>query len=160
MGPTAEYACVCGKRGSHHVISFHIAEMERSNRTAAPLDDFESDNTKANYLPHAPRKPAPTGASPPLERPERARALTPEPLPPPPSIAPSTVVACPQCGVGKPTCDLPEIAAWTCGHWIRKQARSIAEAFQDMLRSAFEAGAVSTTTGESFEIWYQREVLQ
>ena len=158
MGATAEYGCICGKRGTHQAIAWHIAEMDRASRTAAPLNDFDGGDTKAHYLPHEPRKPAPTGESPPLSRPELPP--TPEPLPPPStSTSTSTVDACPQCSVGKPTCDLPEIAAWSCGHWIRKQSRSIAESFQDMLRSAFEAGAVSTTTGESFETWYQREVL-
>ena len=161
MGATAEYGCICGKRGTHQAIAFHIADMERPHRSAAPTDEFGGGDTMAHYLPHEPRKPAPTGESLLLARPERPdRALTPEPLPPLPSTQTSIVGACPQCRVGKTTCDLPEIAAWSCGHWIRKHPRSIAEAFQDMLRSAFEAGAVSTTTGESFEIWYQREVLQ
>jgi len=38
--------------------------------------------------------------------------------------------------------------------------RSIAESFQDMLRIAYQAGAASAATGEIFETWYQREVLQ
>jgi hypothetical protein len=38
--------------------------------------------------------------------------------------------------------------------------RSIAESFQDMLRQAFEAGRASNQAGETFETWYQREVLQ
>ena len=44
--------------------------------------------------------------------------------------------------------------------FIDRHARSIAESFQDMLRSAYQAGAASAMTGESFERWYQREVLQ
>jgi hypothetical protein len=38
--------------------------------------------------------------------------------------------------------------------------RSVAELFQDMLRQAFEAGVVAADSGEAFESWYQREVLQ
>ena len=41
-----------------------------------------------------------------------------------------------------------------------ERPRVIAELFQDMLRAAYQAGAVSASSGESFETWYQREVLQ
>ena len=166
MGGVAEYACVCGKRGAYEAIEHHIAEnsADERDRDAAPSapygqlvdsDDFGGD-TMAHYLPNEPRRPAPTEESLPLQRPDRP--ATPEPLPPPPST--SSVDECPRCGAGSPACDLPEIVAWSCGHWISKRPRSIAELFQDMLRSAFQAGAVSTTTGESFETWYHREVLQ
>lgn len=37
---------------------------------------------------------------------------------------------------------------------------SIAEAFQTMLRDAFQAGLDAAASGETFEIWYQREVLR
>ena len=140
MGSTAEYICVCGKRGTYETLERHITESnlpdyarDVSESDGAPTaphdqlfdrDDFGGD-TMAHYLPNPPRKPAPTGESPPLPRPG-----TPEPLPPPPSVS---------------AADRP---------------RSIAELFQDMLRSAFQAGTESTTTGESFETWYQREVLQ
>jgi hypothetical protein len=40
------------------------------------------------------------------------------------------------------------------------RSRSIAEAFQDMLRQAFEAGGAAARSGETFETWYQREVLR
>lgn len=162
MGGTAEYACVCGKRGTHAVVERHIAT--ENDREAAPTasygqvvdsSDFGGD-TMAHYLPHEPRKPAPTGESLPLRRLERP--ATPEPLPPPPSMV--AVDMCPHCGIGQPACDLPEIVAWSCGHWIDKRPRSIAELFQDMLRSAFQAGAAATMAGESFETWYQREVLR
>ena len=39
-------------------------------------------------------------------------------------------------------------------------ATSVAEAFQTMLRAAYQAGRRSTLTGDSFETWYQREVLR
>lgn len=164
MGSTAEYTCVCGKRGTYAVIERHIAtEDDREAVPTAPYETVDSNefggNTKANYFPHEPRRPAPTGESLPLARPG-----TPEPLPPPPPSPPppSTkgVTTCPRCGIGQPACDLPEICAWSCGHWIEKQPRSIAELFQDMLRSAFQAGAAATMAGESFETWYQREVLR
>jgi len=43
---------------------------------------------------------------------------------------------------------------------LPQERRSIAELFQDMLRTAFQAGAISASSGETFETWYQREVLQ
>lgn len=158
MGASAEYVCVCGKRGTHAVIERHIAtENDRTAVPTAPYGTIDSDefggDTKANYFPHEPRRPAPTGEALPLERPS-----TPDPLPPPPSTA--VINTCPRCGIGQSACDLPEIGAWSCGHWIEKQPRSIAELFQDMLRSAFQAGAAATMAGESFETWYQREVLR
>ena len=142
MGSTAEYTCVCGKRGTYEALERHVVESnlpsyardESDGAPTAPHNQLFDDviesggfggDTMAHYLPIEPRKPAPTGESPPLPRPG-----TPEPLPPPPSISAG---------------DRP---------------RSIAELFQDMLRSAFQAGTASTTTGESFETWYQREVLQ
>jgi hypothetical protein len=162
MGSAAEYACVCGKRGTRAIINRHIAENSTGNenaREAAPTAPYEQlvdsndfgGDTMAHYLPHEPRRPAPTGESPPLQRPG-----TPDPLPPPPS----TSDECLFCGIGKTICDLPEITAWSCGHWIHKRPRSIAELFQNMLRSAFQAGTAATMTGDSFETWYQREVLQ
>ena len=53
-----------------------------------------------------------------------------------------------------------EIDMWTRDRSIAASTRSIAEAFQDMLRAAHRAGAASAATGETFETWYQREVLQ
>jgi hypothetical protein len=40
------------------------------------------------------------------------------------------------------------------------RSRSIAESFQDMLRQTFTAGAAAALSGETFETWYQREVLR
>jgi hypothetical protein len=162
MGAVAEYTCICGKRGTYSAIEQHIAEKSDEDVSAAgvvtaryaPIDDgdeFGGGDTMAHYLPHAPRKPAPTGESLPLQRP------TPEPLPPPPPTPREDT--CPLCGIGDPACNLPEIAAWSCGHWIHKRPRSIAELFQDMLRIAYQAGARSGTDGEPFERWYEREVL-
>lgn len=166
MGPTARYACVCGKTGTREAIARHIAESsadsepQRARDDAAKVvDDYSGGDTKVNYLPSAPRKPAPTKESAPLPRPDRPeRAMSPQPLPPAPS-APKIVV-CSLCGTGAPLCDLPEITAWSCGHWIRKDPRSIAESFQDMLRVSYQAGVVSATTGETFETWYERKVLR
>ncbi len=165
MGAAADYTCVCGKRGSYDMIEKHILEAGREPDVSdtsdaipvVPYDQIEIDafggDTKANYLPSELRRPAPTGESPPLPRPG-----TPEPLPPPPVVIRED--ACPICGNVKSICTLPEISVWACGHWILKRQRSIAEAFQDMLRIAYQAGAASASTGEAFEIWYQREVLQ
>lgn len=137
MGSTAEYVCVCGRRGTHAAIERHIAENSAGDESAseatptAPypqlVEDFGGGNTMAHYLPNEPRKPAPTGEPPPLQRP-----TTPEPLPPIPASAMDD----------------------------EERPRSIAELFQDMLRTAYQAGATSASRGESFETWYQREVLQ
>ncbi len=164
MGSTARYACVCGKTGTREAIERHIAENEvdseqRRLDDATPVEiaeDYGGGDTKLNYLPSAPRKPAPTKESLPLNRPDRA--LTPEPLPPPPSIP--EIVMCPRCAAGELLSELPEITTWSCGHWIRKTPLSIAELFQDMLRVAYQAGIASATTDETFETWYQREVLR
>lgn len=168
MGGTAEYACICGRRGTYAAIERHVAESrdedsssfdeevtprpgDRPLRARLPSSDGEIDvdfgggETKAHYLPVEPRAPAPPMSA--------DQVLTPSPSHP-------LDAACPICAVGKAVADLPEIAAWSCGHWIRKRPHSIAEAFQDMLRIAYQAGAASAATGEIFETWYQREVLQ
>ncbi|HSX22830.1 MAG TPA: hypothetical protein VLE97_08675 [Gaiellaceae bacterium] len=143
MGATAEYACVCGKRGTRESIELHLSEAEMAI-PEAPEDlddlDFGGGDTKAHYLPAEPRRPAPTGEIPP----PRPRPLTPEPLPPPPP---------------PPTITSPEVGE-TGTIMTRSVPRSIAESFQDMLRTAYHAGAASAVTGETFETWYQREVLQ
>lgn len=140
-------------------------------------EDFGGGNTKAHYLPIEPKKPAlPTRskeAAPNYVIPERSSFvepdLTPAPLPPTPTPpTPSAGVeaqtpdksTCPICSQGSIEHDLPEITTWTCGHGVLKRPRSIAESFQDMLRTAYQAGAASAATGEIFETWYQREVLQ
>ena len=169
MGGTAEYACVCGKRGKREAIARHIAENsvhddhdDRDVRDAAPtapyaqlVDSSASDvgDTQVHYLPMEPREPAPTLF-------DEEDSITPPELSLPLPPCGAVDALCRRCGTGTPIADLPEITAWSCGHWIHKRPRSIAELFQDMLRSAFQAGAASITTGESFEIWYQREVLQ
>lgn len=161
MGSRADYACVCGKRGTLSVIERHIAQSSTEDSAhAAPTapydqlvdsgDDFLGGDTKAHYLPMEPRQPAPTGESLPLQRPDRP--ATPEPLPPPPSSSTNT-----QQLDGDE--ELVLIARIT-GPATPVASRSIAELFQDMLRSAFQAGATAATTGESFETWYQREVLR
>jgi hypothetical protein len=160
MGGSADYSCVCGKRGSFTAIERHIVEASAAKISDAippgpydqiEIEDFGGGNTKANYLPNEPRRPAPAGET--LPRPG-----TPEPLPPPPTV--THAARCPSCGIGESICTLSEIAVWSCGHWILTRPRSIAESFQDMLRIAYQAGAAAASTGEAFETWYQREVLQ
>lgn len=144
MGATAEYACVCGRRGTRESIELHLAEMAAAIPEAPEnLDDidFGGGDTKAHYLPAEPRRPAPTGETPPLPRP---RPLTPEPLPPPPPTRAPGPLAGGEIGAIPP----------------RSASRSIAELFQDMLRIAYQAGVSAAATGETFETWYQREVLQ
>lgn len=124
MGATAEFSCICGRRGSRAAIEQHIAESTDGVVVTSSADvDFDSGGTKAHYLPVDPRLPASSSFG-------DADAVTPPELPPPPA--------------------LPEA----------KQLRPIAELFQDMLRSAYQAGVASARTGEPFETWYQREVLQ
>jgi hypothetical protein len=98
------------------------------------VDDFDSDGTKAYYLPNEPRRPA-----------------TPTP---PVATIPTAVV--PGCEVEPDRTSAPELPPPPP---IPLRSRTIAESFQDMLRQAFEAGRASSQTGETFEIWYQREVL-
>ena len=80
MGATADYVCACGRRGSYAAIEKHIAEAAGHNvgtSDAIPpgpydqidIEDFGGGDTMANYLPNEPRRPAPTGESPPLPRP-------------------------------------------------------------------------------------------
>jgi hypothetical protein len=108
------------------------AEPERSS--AAPRPSH-------HVLPEADPSAAPTRTSRQLATPPTSfveQDLTPAPLPPTPT--PNAPV------------DLAPI--------VLEPPRSIAELFQDMLRIAYEAGAASAATGEIFETWYQREVLQ
>jgi hypothetical protein len=160
MGATAEYSCICGRRGTWAAITKHIAESMIAEEDAAIVeDDHFSETTKANYLPVEPREPAPysdddTPAPPPPPRTRESEAPT---IPPPLKLRNNM---CPICRSGTQIADLPEIAAWSCGHWSRKKLRPIAEAFQDMLRIAFQAGVTAAKNDETFEVWYQREVLQ
>lgn len=139
MGTRAEYACVCGKRGTRIHIERHIAqELSRDeNDTDAAIvidDNFAmGDTTKAHYLPVTPRQPAPPTFTDNPSAPE---------LPSPPNPG----------GFGADA-NVDEDNKVVV-------VRSIAEAFQDMLRIAYQAGALSATSGEAFESWYQREVLQ
>lgn len=162
MGSDARYACVCGKTGTREAIDQHVAERAAADRAetdhqeawrsltspAVPIDADIGGDTKAHYLPMQPREPA---------APMFAELPTPPELPPPPPPPPTP---CPHCQLGDPIAELPEIFAWSCGHWIRRKVQPIAEAFQDMLRSAYQAGVAAATSGESFESWYQREVLR
>lgn len=151
MGATAEYACVCGRRGTRAAIERHVAESETVREPRGVVverrDDFGGD-TQAHYVPLPPREPAPSTFS---DADTNVFHLSPPP---------EREDLCPICQAGDVVADLPEIAAWSCGHWIRKMPRPIAEAFQDMLRLAYQAGVAAATSGEIFESWYQREVLQ
>jgi hypothetical protein len=114
-----------------------------------------SGNTVPHYLPVELRPPAPP--TPPAHaedlptKPEGPLLLETQPIP---------LVLCAICQDGMLLADLPEITVWSCGHWTRKKPQSIAESFQDMLRTTFQAGVAAATSGETFETWYQREVLQ
>lgn len=186
--PTGEAACVCGVRGNRADVVLHVTNNFHDSAPIAVEDDFDSGATKGHYLPNTPRRPAATrppcrdrGCLAPLNTAgtctvhfvEGADRPTPPNLPPPPpsprprAQTPTDVTAvetreeaCPTCGTIDQIADLPEIAAWSCGHWIRHHPTTIAEAFQDMLRGAYHAGLAAAISGETFETWYQRKVLQ
>jgi len=133
--------------------AYEIAPRTRGDDNVPSIaEDFGGGETKVHYLPNEPKAPARSTSS--FTEPDP----TPAPLPPTPS-APHEI-SCPLCTQGPTVQDLPEITAWSCGHEILKRPRSIAALFQDMLRSAYQAGVASATTGETFEAWYQREVLR
>lgn len=153
MGGAAEYTCTCGRRGPYTIVERHISEMQEiGEEDTQNGDDFGGGDTKANYLPMTPRAPAN-----PTPEPSFTETPTPPELPPPPATLASTF--CLFCSKGAKLADLPEVAAWSCGHWIRKKPAAIAESFQDMLRLAFAAGVKAAASGETFETWYQSEVL-
>jgi hypothetical protein len=158
-GSTTEFACACGMRGTYedvlrHVTASTAADLSPSLRsqgfpqrivgevtqrvsndddTSVPADsdDFGGGSTKAHYLPNEPKRPA-------LPAPlEVAEGATPSYIEPEQTSTPVRS----RSNTSEPL-------------------RSIAEAFQDMLRVAYQAGAASAATGESFETWYQREVLR
>lgn len=158
--------------------------------SAPPKSSRNNGDTEAHYLPVAPRSPAPQGtqtdppssattrvAPSPADGTSALMSAIPEnpcgaakrvvqtfdeeqPTLPELPLLQLPIQACPICRLGAQITDLPEIATWSCGHWIRKSPQPIAEAFQDMLRTAFQAGSETTTRGETFETWYQREVLR
>ena len=150
MGGAAVYTCTCGKRGPYTIIERHISDMDMGDDDTQNGEDFGGGDTKANYLPMTPRQPA-------SPEPSFVEVPTPPELPPPPVTLVST--SCLFCGKGAKLADVPEVAAWSCGHWIRKKPASIAESFQDMLRLAFDAGVKAAESGVTFEAWYQNEVL-
>jgi hypothetical protein len=127
MGSDVRYACACGKTGSHEEIERHVAAHAAAERTAAereeiwrsitapavPIDADVGGDTKAHYLPVPPRAPAPSTFT---------ELPTPPELPPPP-VLPDR---CPHCPVGEPLADLPEVAAWSCGYWVRRKPQPIA----------------------------------
>ncbi len=120
----------------------HVIVDDESDRIVIETDDFGGD-TKAHYLPNEPRRPA-------------APTPPPPPLPPPPT-PPCRLLGClaPLNSMG--LCVVHYASSAT---EIEHRSRSIAEAFQDMLRQAFTAGSAAATNGETFELWYQREVLR
>jgi hypothetical protein len=145
------HACACGQSGTFEALALHIATEnsapERSSGTVRDSSDVNRD-TAAHYLPVEPRSPAP--AAPVEDQPTRPE------LP----LLRLPVNACPTCQIGAQVADLPEVVAWSCGHWTRTKPQPVAESFQDMLRTTFQAGVAAATSGETFETWYQREVLQ
>src|SRR5438552_3635957 len=111
-------------------------------------DDFGGGDTQAHYLPNEPRKPAfqapacrSRGCLAPLSSaghcvvhftesdpdPDPSFALSALPLVQrnPPTSSNLSRQACPRCEAGELVADLPEITAWSCGHWARKQSQSI-----------------------------------
>jgi hypothetical protein len=163
----AEYACVCGMRGTYTDIVRHIKNPSVElpelapdydttlSRRTSPDDDNNNDfdlvvsgDTEVHYLPNEPRKPAAAPSC-------RSRGC----------LAPrNSAGTCAVHFIGTERESAPELPPPPSGpsqeYQFHKQPRSIAELFQDMLRAAFQAGAAATTTDESFETWYQREVLQ
>lgn len=169
-GSTTEFACTCGVRGTYENVERHITasavELTPSLRSQGfpqriigevtqhvPSDDYASvtvsgvptdgdnfggGNTKAHYLPNEPKRPA--------------LPAVPKVVEPIPShhVEPGAVEQ-PE-GHSRSSGNVPDLAP--------VPSRSIAEAFQDMLRVAYQAGAASAATGETFETWYQREVLR
>ena len=188
-GSTTEFACACGVRGTYedvlrHVTASTAAELSPSLRShgfpqriasevvqhapgddcalvaassvpSSDGDDFGGGDTKAHYLQNEPKRPAlpalpevveplsndvAWGATPSYIEPEQTSA----PVHPSPLVEPE--VSQPQGRTAPDPAPAP--------------SRSIAEAFQDMLRVAYQAGAAAAATGEAFETWYQREVLR
>ena len=154
LGNPPEFWCVCGMSGTYAAIELHVAQCAAQERALddtaivrnAPTDDdFGGGATKAHYLPNAPREPAPF-----FLLPCRPRGC----LAPLNSAGTCTVHNL----AGEPEREsAPELPPPPPNP---ARAHSIAESFQDMLRQAFEAGRASNQVGETFETWYQREVLR
>jgi len=135
MGSTARYACVCGATGSREAIARHIAESEPNaiDEGAIVRSRLDTDDGFGGDT--------------------MAHYLPAEPRrPAPPTPAPPTF----------PEADPPSIPELPPPPNLFEVPRpsAIAELFQDMLRTAYQAGVASATSGETFENWYQREVLQ
>ena len=113
-------------------------------------DDFSGGNTRAHYLPVEPRKPART--LPPC----RSRGC----LAPLSEIDGIDVCIMHPADAAVPRDDRPSAPALPPPPPIAPRLMSIAEAFQDMLRQTFMAGIAAAQSGETFETWYQREVLR
>lgn len=132
-----EFTCACGVHGTYGFVRRHITD------SAALKEDFGSEDvTQAHYLPIEPRSPASPTPPPPIESRAPASPTPPPPIPPIPSI-PRVITARRTSPVS-----------------VEVPPRSIAELFQDMLRQAFAAGAATAQSDETFEIWYQREILR
>lgn len=129
-----DHACVCGARGTRAQVLRHVAERERSA--------LEPSLRSRGFPQGVAIDAVPTDGDDFSGGDTKAHYLPNEPRRP----APVTTDAEPA--------PLPPAPG------IFERPRSIAEAFQDMLRIAHRAGVASAATGESFETWYQREVLQ
>lgn len=156
-----EVSCICGLRGGYQDVERHI-EAHAQTDVIPTGDDFGGGDTKAHYLPNEPREPAPSSTPPETTSalPCRSRGC----LAPLNSYGTCTVhyrdvlpdvdlPSDPEGPVERPS--PPELPPPP-----PMRPRSIAEMFQDTLRQAFAAGAASVAVGETFETWYQREVLQ
>ena len=135
MESTAEYTCVCGKHGTYEVIERHIAEYsasDESGREAVPTAPYGQVVDSDTIV----------GDTMVHYLPNEPR--TPAPIgESPPLQRPATPEPLPP----PPSTSVVD-------------ERSIAELFQDMLWAAYQAGATSASSGETFETWYEREVLR
>jgi len=133
-----EYACTCGgARGSYAAVSRHIVENEGLTPVLEP-------SLRSRGFPQG----IVIGTVPADDDFDEGDITKAHYLPNEPRRPASAVGADPDPVVLPPT------------PGIFERPRSIAEAFQDMLRIAYQAGVASAATGEIFETWYQREVLQ
>ena len=135
MGSTAEYTCVCGKQGTYETIERHIAEYS------------DGDESTREAVPTAPYGQVVDSDT--ISGDTMVNYLPNEPREPAPTgeSPPLQRAATPDPLPPPPSTSVVD-------------ERSIAELFQDMLWAAYQAGATSASSGETFETWYQREVLQ
>lgn len=148
--PVGQAACICGRHGNREEILLHIMHHLEDGSPVIVSDDFGGGDTKAHYVPTAPRRPA---TRPPCRDRECLAPL-------------NTAGACAVHfaeSMSPDALDLltePDPALTPVPDASSRKIPSIAEAFQSMLRSAYLAGSAGAAIGETFETWYQREVLR